>query len=155
MTIIDDLANSVEAYPTTEVALEIVALDFEGDNVNVNEEVRFRVKVTNNGALTMTDVRVKVVAENGAEVKNQGALSQFGPSAVDASSIDRINAHGGSEEGGLFVLEAPGSTKPVGTTLATATLEEWNGLFDHLLDSHSRAASTPSVTFESKVFPRS
>lgn len=153
MTLIDDLANSVEAYPTTDVVLEIIELDIPGTDgtFNVGEEARFRVQVTNDGALTMTNVRVKVVAENGTQVKSQSALSQFGPEVLDAGIIDRINAHGGSGVGNLFILQAPPTRKPAGTVLATVTLEEWDADFDHLLASHSRPADTPSVTFDSKV----
>ena len=71
-TVLDDITDAVDAYPTTYVTLTIVDIDKDGDYVNTGEEVRFHVKVTNNGPMTMKDVRLKAVAKNGTEVKSGG-----------------------------------------------------------------------------------
>ena len=82
-TVLDDIKDAVEAYPTTYVKLEIVDIEKDGDIVNTGEEVRFHVKVTNDGPMTMKDVRLKAVAKNGTEVKSGRGRSRF----RDGSSV--------------------------------------------------------------------
>jgi Domain of unknown function DUF11 len=151
-TVLDLIASAVVAYPATDVELELVDLDTDGPDVNVGEQVSFRVKVTNRGPLTMKDVRLKAVAKNGAEVKSGGAAEQFGPEAVSANLIESIDGHGGSEDSSaLFIIEAPNRSKPDDTVLVEVTVDSWIASFDHTLVSHSRASDTPMVTFASTV----
>jgi hypothetical protein len=151
-TILDDIADAMVGYPANYVTLEIVDLTLDGDIVNTGEEGSLRVKVTNNGPLTMKDVRLKAVAKSGTEVKSGGALEQFRTEALSANTIETIGGHGGSDDNSaLFIFEAPNVAKPDGTTLLEVTVEEWNALWDHTLNSHSRPSVTPKVTFKSSV----
>ena len=151
-TILDEIASAVQAYPATDVELELIDLDLDGADVNVREEFRFHVRVTNRGPLTMKDVRLKAVARNGAEVKSGGALEQFGPEAVSANPIETIGGHGGSDEGSaIFIVEAPNRTKPDGTVLVEVTVDSWDAEWTHTLTTHSNASATPMLTFASSV----
>jgi hypothetical protein len=150
--ILEQIADAVVAYPSTDVELEIVDISLDGETVNTRETGSFRVKVTNRGPLTMKDVRLKAIARNGAEVKSGGAAEQFGPEALSANTIETIAGHGGFDDSSaLFIFEAPNATKPDGTVLVEVTVESWNALWDHTLNSHSRASTTPKVTFASAV----
>jgi hypothetical protein len=150
-TILDEIASAVQAYPVTDVELELIDLDLDGQDLNVRELFSFHVRVTNRGPLTMKDVRLKAVAKNGAEVKSGGAAEQFGTEAVSANLIETIAA-GDSDEGtAIFIVEAPNRAKPDGTVLVDVTLHSWNAVWDDLLNTRSDASNTPKLTFASRV----
>ena len=151
-TVLDDITDAVNAYPTTYVTLTIVDIEKDGDFVSTGEEVGFHVKVTNNGPMTMKDVRLKAVAKNGTEVKSFGVLEDFGEEALSSNTIETLNGHGGSDEtSAQFILEAPNRIKPDGTVLVEVTVEEYNLLWDHILIGHSDPTTSPKVTFASSV----
>jgi hypothetical protein len=151
-SILEQIADAVVAYPSAEVELEIVDISLDGEEVNTGETGSFRVKVTNRGPLTMKDVRLKAVAKSGARVKSGGAAEQFRDSALSANAIETLAGHGGFDDSSaIFIFEAPNGTKPEGTALVEVTVEEWNALWDHTLNSHSRASTSPKVTFASAV----
>jgi hypothetical protein len=59
MTVINDLDAALQTYPETNVQLNLEEVEFPGDALNVNEEGSFRVRITNNGSLNLTDVTLK------------------------------------------------------------------------------------------------
>jgi hypothetical protein len=69
MSVIDDLTTAVETYPKSNVQIQIEDVEFPGDVLNVDEEGSFKVRVTNNGPLNLTDVTVKLKGLNGAQVR--------------------------------------------------------------------------------------
>ena len=72
--------------------------------------------------------------------------------AISSNIIETIAGHGGFDDSSaLFIFEAPNGIKPDGTVLVEVTVESWNALWDHTLNSHSRASATPKVTFASAV----
>ena len=150
-TVLDEINDAVVAYPPNYVRLALVNIDRDGTDVNTGEQVRFNVRVTNDGPMTMKDVRLKAVAKNGTEVKNQGAADVFGPDALGATVIETLSGHGASNEETLFILEAPNGVKPDGTLLVEVTVEEYNLLWDHILIGHSDPTTTPKATFSSSV----
>ncbi len=140
------------AYPANYVRLEIVDISLDGDIVNTGEEGSFRVKVTNNGPLTMKDVRLKAVARSGAEVKSGSAGAPFEQETLSSNIIETIAGEGGSDDNSaLFIFEAPNVAKPDGTPLVDVTVAEWNAAWDYILNRRSGASTTPMVTFESSV----
>jgi uncharacterized repeat protein (TIGR01451 family) len=151
-TVLDDIADALVGYPANYVTLEIVDLALDGDIVNTGEEGSFRVKVTNNGPLTMKDVRLKAVGKRGTEVKSGSAGQQFADFVLSSNTIETLAGHGGFDDNSaFFIFEAPNGTRPEGTTLVEVTVEEWNALWDHTLNSHSRPSASPKVTFQSSV----
>jgi hypothetical protein len=151
-TILDQIAGAVAAYPATDVRLDIIDVTFPGDALNTNEQGGFVVKVTNNGPLTMKDVLVKVVAKNGAQVKNGSALAVFDSEAISANIIETIAGSGGSDDtDARFVFKAPAGTKSEGTVLLEATVHSWNATWDYTLNRESGASDSPVATFASSV----
>ncbi len=150
-TVLDEIKDAVVAYPPNYVKLALINIEKDGVSVDTGEEVRFNVRVTNDGPMTMKDVRLKAVAKNGAEVKSGSAGAVFDDSALGSTIIDTLGGHGGSNEVSLFILEAPNATKPDGTLLVEVTVEEYNLLWDHILIGHSDPTTTPKATFSSSV----
>jgi hypothetical protein len=151
MGFFDDMTAALEDYPKTDVELEIVDVVFTGDALNTDEQATFKIKVTNRGPLHLDNVTVRVKGLNGALVKNANALAVFESEFVSASSIDRVNAHGGSETmPGTFRLKAPGTAQPP-QTLVEATLEGWDANLDHILLAHSDPTDDPKATFAARV----
>lgn len=152
MAYFDDMAKAVEDYPVTDVVLEIIEVSIPGDALNEGEQGTFRVKVTNNGPLNLTGVTVRVRAQNGATVANNGAISPFVSEFV-TQELPTITAHGGSQTtvGGALKFKAPAGSQD-SKTLIKATLEDWNANFDRILNGHSRALpDTPKGTFATAV----
>jgi uncharacterized membrane protein len=77
MTVINDLDAALQTYPETNVQLSIEEVEFPGDALNVNEEGSFRVRITNNGSLNLTDVTLKIKGLNGGLVKGGGGAADF------------------------------------------------------------------------------
>jgi hypothetical protein len=154
-TILEEIAQAVVDYPSTDVELVITSTSKDGDAVNTDEEVSMTVKVTNRGPLTMKDVLLKAVAKNGARVKSGGAGAQFGPDAIQANNIELIAGHGGFDDtSARFVVEAPSDdSNDVLVDLVDITVHSWNALWDHTLNSHSRPSDTPTLTFAAVVEP--
>ena len=151
MPLLDDLVAAVEAYPETYVVLEIVDVNITGNVLNTGERASFKVKVTNNGPLHLTNVTVRVSGQNGATVKNSGAAAPFEGSFI-SGEFDTIDAHGGSQLNvGTYTFEAPAGAQ-ASKTLVKATLEDWNGDPDHIFIGHSDPhRDAPKATFAAAV----
>jgi hypothetical protein len=54
----DDMTTAIETYPNGHVEIEIVDVEVPGNVLNIEEEARFRVKVTNRGPLHLKNLRV-------------------------------------------------------------------------------------------------
>jgi hypothetical protein len=151
MTLIDDLTRAIHDYPDTDVQLEIVDVTFPGDVVNVLEEGRFRVRVTNNGALILRDVTVKVNGLHGMLVSNTTFGSELEEEAF-TQPIDTVAAHGGSQlsPGSPMSFKAPGAPAE-SRTLLELRLHNWDGDMAHMLIGHSDPLDTVKGTFAAEV----
>lgn len=151
MAFFDDMTAALEAYPETNVTIEIVDVVLTGSALNVNETATFRVKVTNTGPLNLTGVTVKVAGLNGATVKSGSALAQFGPEFV-SGEFATVAAHGGSQlsPGSVFSLKAPASAQAV-KTLVKASLEAWDANLDHILLAHSDPLANVKGSYSAAV----
>jgi hypothetical protein len=152
MPVLEELATELEEYPATYIDLEFVDVDIPGSVLNTNEEVQFKLEVHNRGPLTLTNVRLRIRGKNGAKVKGNGAIAQFASETV-TNTIDRIQGHNGNslQTTEALFLKAPAGTKPAGTDLVEAFVEEYDADVDHLLVSHTRPSETANGTFESQV----
>jgi hypothetical protein len=141
----------LETYPVTYVDLEIVDVDTPGDVLNVGEQAKFRVKVTNRGPLNLTGVTLRVRGQNGATVWSGSAAAPFVEEFI-TQELPRIAAHGGSQltVGSMIVLQAPGEPQAL-KTLVTATLEAWDGDMNHIMLAHSKPLDVPEGTYAAKV----
>jgi hypothetical protein len=107
--------------------------------------------VFNNGPLTMKDVKLRIVAKNGAKVKGPGAADVFDGEAF-ANTIDTVAGHGSNTTSGSSChLKAPSGTKPAGTELVEAYVDDWNALWTYTLNKSSGASADPVGIYEAQV----
>jgi hypothetical protein len=151
MGVIEDLDAQIATYPETYVLLDIVEVDSPGEAINVDEEGSFRVQVTNNGPVNLTDVTVKVKGLNGVLVKTGGAPDLEYRDEFEIGIPD-ILGDGGSQvtEGSKLGFKAP--SQPLDSQpLFKATLQLWNGNLDRILNAHTRPLDTVKATYEDEV----
>lgn len=153
MGFIDDYVNAIRTYPDAAVTLAIIDVELPGDALNVGEEARFQVQVTNEGELDMEDVVLKVRGLGGTLVQDGGAAHPWVTEFVTGEGqIDRIRARGGVQatSGSSLGLRAPSSPQEA-RDLVEVTLEGWNASVRHLHSAHSRASSAVRATYHDRV----
>ena len=149
-TVLDDIADAVANYLSRYVNVTFVDVDPEiGNSVNTNEEVDFKLHIFNNGPLTMKDVKLRILAKNGARVKGAGAADVFDGEAF-ANTIVTVGGHEDKITETLH-LKAPPGTKPEGTELVEAYVDDWNALWTYTLNEFSGAADEPNGVYEAQV----
>jgi hypothetical protein len=151
MAFFDDMAAAVEAYPVTDVELEIVEVNFPGSALNAGKQGAFRVKVTNRGPLNLTGVTLRIHGQNGATVANNNIPAPFVSEFV-TQELPTISAQGGEQltVGSPLKFRAPGGTQDA-KTLVKATLEAWDVNLNRILNGHSRPIDLPKGTFAAEV----
>lgn len=156
MSLIDDFATALGAYPVDDVVITITDVAIQvgtAGSVNVNEVWKFKVNVANNGHLDMKDVTLHVTGKNGTAV----ALAAAGPFPVAGNNIITttaitVNSHG-SQKTGFLYFKAPPGAHPAGTELVDAHIAGWNAGLDHLLASHAAHSLLPEGAYANQVFP--
>ncbi|HZF81777.1 MAG TPA: hypothetical protein VEZ89_18515 [Rubrivivax sp.] len=151
MAFFDDMTTALQAYPVTDVELDIIDVVTPGNVLNVNEVASFRVQVTNRGPLNLNNVTVRVKGQGGATVANNGVGSPFVTEFV-TQVLPMINGHGGSQltVGSPLKFKAPAGAQ-TSRTLVKATLEAWDADLNHILLSHSDPLDTPSGLYAAAV----
>jgi hypothetical protein len=149
-TILDQLVAEVEAYPLTDMQVEVLDLSFADGEINVNDVEAFRIRVTNHGPLTVTQLRLKVTGLNGALVR-AGVGSAFDESFI-TDELDELRGHGGSIEFGLPYFQAPPEAQDL-TALMSITVETYWADDNHIWGSHSQRADVAGGTFAGVVKP--
>ena len=149
MVTINDIDTAVRTYPETNMALEIVEVDFPGTELNTTDTATFRV--TNTGPLVVTGVTLRVQGQNGATVANNGAAAPFVSEFV-TQELPAVGAHNGSE----ITVRSPLKFKPPGRAqnarnLVKVTLEDWRTDFQHLFDSHTGPVTAVETTYNDDV----
>jgi hypothetical protein len=151
----NDFRAAMHDYPEEFVELEIVEVDVPGDVLNTGERGTFRVQLTNNGLLDMTEVTLKVQGLNGTLVKTGGAAdTQFRQELTIGMAAETIVGQGGVSvtQGSKLQFQAPANTKPSGTPLVKATIAGWNGSLLRLLNGHSHNEDiAPAGTYNDAV----
>jgi hypothetical protein len=168
----DEFTTAVATYPETNVAIGIVEVAFtSGNALNISEDATFKVKVTNNGPLDLTDVTVRVKALNGAKLKapltpapnptpvpvarTQAAATVIG--LVDdlvSEAIPLVRGHGGTGTTEIFTFKAPANDSNGNTrNLVKASLEGWNGSLNHMLLGHSDPLESVNGIYGTVVSP--
>jgi hypothetical protein len=154
-SVITELNTAVATYPETNVVLEIVEVEFPYDALNVDEEGSFRVRVTNNGPLNLTDVTLKIKGLNGALVKSGGAADLEYRDEFIKGTIEKVAGDGGSEltTGSKMNFRAPSEPSEDGESknLIKVTLEDWNADLDRILNLHTDPLGTVKATFAAVV----
>ena len=159
MAFFDDMMVALEAYPETYVTLEILGVDGVGDEVDVNDEGTFEVKLTNNGPLNLTGVTVRIDGKNGAQVKDNNLLAEFKSDFVwnnQGRELPTINGDGGELiipiGVGPFEFKAPAESSRDEKVLVKATLQAWDGDLSRIMIDHSNPhRDVPEGTYSAKV----
>ncbi len=156
MGFIDDYTTGINTYPDENVVIEIVDVDVNGGGaLNTNDEGSFRVQVTNNGPLTLTDVVLKVEGLNGTKVKQNGAGSSYEQVFLTSSGVvEQLPAvtHNNTvvSTGSAFGFKAPARNMPV-SDLIKITFEDWKPDFEHIHTSHTNERPTVTAVYRDNV----
>jgi hypothetical protein len=118
--------------------------------VNVNEVSAFQVRVANSGNLNLTNVRLRIVGQNGATV----GTSVSGPfvASLLAPTIAAVNAHGSQDTVNLF-FKAPSTPRPAGTDLIKVHIADYDVNLNHILNNLSTQSAVPVGGLTIQVFP--
>ena len=155
MPFIDDFATAINDYVDDYVSFTTVlnlATDFiipaTANAINVGERWRFKVTVTNNNHLDMTDVQLRIEGLNGTTVSTSAA----GPYMTSVISPTLLTVNGvGSQTSGYFYFQAPGTAKPAGTDLVKVYINAFNVSLTHLLNGHTGVESGKFGIYENQV----
>ena len=149
MSVIDDLTAAVEFYPKSNVQIQIEDVEFPGDVLNVDEEGTFKVRVTNNGPLNLTDVSVKIKGLNGVQVRVGPPI--LGYSDESEASIVDVAGDGGSVLSTTLFFKAPGKPSSAPEDLFKVSLHDWNATLDRILNDHTDPVGTVNDVFTAEV----
>ena len=95
MPIFEQILTELETYPQDYLVLEIVDVGIPGEVLNVNDIAPFKIRVTNNGPLHLTNVTLRVSGQNGAVVR-AGVGAEWVSSYI-SPVVPIINAHNGGD----------------------------------------------------------
>jgi hypothetical protein len=156
-TVLADLNTAIAEYPETNVQLAIVSLQFPGDVVNVSDQGTFKVEITNDGLLNLTDVTLSVKGLDGALVAGSAPAAPF-VEEIETEPIEKVAGDGGTElvpPVGVLSLrfKAPSEPSENGEPqdLIKVTLKKWNADFDRMLIAHTVPRGTPKAMFTTEV----
>jgi hypothetical protein len=169
MSVIDDIAVAMDRYPEDETTIEIInVVRSDGSNdtdVNELENWDFNVKLTNNGHVNMSNVSLHVLGLNGTKVREKPLAGETPGAFVVGMVVGDLNPNGGGDSRTTRVLQfkAPPDTKPAGTQLLHAHVENWDAetAFDHFFSNHTKSdteATDLGITYPrafhlAQVFP--
>lgn len=152
MGVIEDLDAQIATYPETYVVLDLVEVDFPNEVLNVNEVGTFRVQVTNNGPMNLTDVTVKVKGLNGVLVKTGGAPDLEFREEFEIGVPDVLGDGGSQVNFGSTKLQFKAPSEPLDSQpLFKVTLDTWNTTWDRILNAHTHPLDTVKATYEDEV----
>ncbi|RZL85735.1 MAG: hypothetical protein EOP82_32105 [Variovorax sp.] len=164
MTVLTDIANAMDRYPTDETTIEIIDVAKEGNandtDINELEVWKFKVRVTNTGHLDMTGVSLFIRGLNGATVSE----SPTPPSDFATSMIaGNLNPPGGdnSRQTQYLYFMAPPQEQNPDTPLIDVHINDWSSDFNHFFSNHTRnhtaaedlGINYPRATYSAEVFP--
>lgn len=159
MAILADLKTEIENYPHEFLDIELIDVTpAQGNAVNKNETVTFKVQVTNRGPLHVNNLSLKLEGLNDTEIKEgNGAGAPWGTEYTSpAGYFPTVNAHQSNSP-----VVYPGSpltfrpTRRFGnvTDLVRVSVAGWDTDLSHILTSHSRADEAAAGTYGAVVHP--
>jgi hypothetical protein len=159
MGLLDDLAREFETYPRNYLTIEIVEVDPPGSNPDINEdeEVSFRIQVTNRGPLDANQVSLLVEGRNGTEVKSNGAAAPWGPAfTLPGDYFGDVLGHSHDDSGPklspggkFFFRNSQDFSTP--TELLRVSVAGWTTDLNHLSAGHTPADRQARAVFSSTV----
>jgi len=155
MAFFDDFATGISGYPGASVTLSIGSLVVQppgtGGAVNVNEVWAFKITVTNNGHLNMTNVTLHYQGLNGATVA-AAAAGPFSSSILTTATIASVPAHSSVTTVNYF-FKAPAAPTAGAQDLVDVHHNGWDANHDYLLTNLSGHANPPDKRYSAQVFP--
>lgn len=152
MSVLDDLETAVKRYPRDHLSIRVVHIEYDGQAINVGDDVTFRVEVSNAGPLHVRDLTVKLTGLAGTLVKGNGAVALWADEVV--IPIGDVYAHQPQEWQGSerLHLKATAATSAE-TELARITVEDWDADADHVWNALSGADRRAQASFAAVVEP--
>lgn len=137
MSVLDDLQVAIENYDTNSCKTEIVNFSIVGGGavLNEGETFRFRVRVTNEGHLTMRNVRLQALGTTYADVRLDNDALPWSSSAM-SSPFNLTLGQGESYTTGIFQGRAKAVTSGP-KDIVKARIVQWDASFDHILTVHA------------------
>jgi hypothetical protein len=155
-TVLADLVDAIETYPTNYLTLEIYDIDPPGSGTGINEgeDVTFKVHVHNSGPLNVDNLTLLIEALPGADgVKLHG--STVFKSNLTSAAIAQVPAHMAADtwvetpEGHYHFEAGPHSDGSV--DLIRVSIDQWDADLDHPLKAHSDPVPSDNAVFSHHV----
>jgi hypothetical protein len=165
--VLEDLVQAVEDYPHSYLTIEVVdVIPKKGTSINVNEQVAFRIQVTNSGPLDVTDLVLSVtpgenlVGQPIGSVQNQGSTDPFVSTGFDTDPILFPSLPGHKSNvplvsgGKPFHFKIDKEVNSTNQALVIVSVKDWKTSFDHITGlSHTKADSLASGYYRGTVEP--
>jgi hypothetical protein len=152
MSTFDKILDDFVAYPKNNVVLEVIDVQpASGNSINEGETASFKVKVTNNGPLNLTNVKLKVVGENGATVR-AAVFLPFEPFFISAE-LPFIGADGGSDILSLPFLQAP-AREQESKTLVSVHIHDYEADLGSILENKGGPRLNAKGEYAAEVAPQ-
>ena len=154
---IPDLSNAITGYPALSVDLKIVDLNVVSPGttgaVNINEIWGFKVQITNNGDLNMSDVGVHIVAKGKTNNMAQVSLTTSGPWADDTHVNNLAVNAGASVKTPEVYFKAPPNDTSGAIDLVQVHIANWNADLTYILTGKAGHSDPPNDTYKAQVYP--
>ena len=138
MGLLDDLHDEVNNYAHNYLELSIVQVDPPGDFINEDEDVAFRIQVSNPGPLDVNNLSLLVTGLNGTDVKSNGTNSAYVDSfTISGAFFGNVPAHETVVSPGPKFHFKTSRDSAAEVALVQVSVANWATTFDHIL------ASTP------------
>ncbi|HEV7654654.1 MAG TPA: hypothetical protein VGP36_07950 [Mycobacteriales bacterium] len=140
-TVLSDLVDAIETYPTTYLTVEIFDVDPPGTGTGINEaeDITCKVRVHNSGPLNVLQLRLLVTGEAGSDGVRFHDDTAFSPSLF-STPIELVPAH--MQDGDW--VETPehyhfkaGAVSGGRVDLVGVSVDTWNADLEHPLTAHS------------------
>jgi len=146
MDFFDEFKNAVSVYPRDHVNLDFVQVIAPGTTINKDETVQFKIRINNNGPLTLENVQLHIKGEQDTLVRatSSGAwVSEFNAGALTV-------AGDGSQESATFYFKPTKVVDPA-AQLVSANISQWNAALGRILNGYSNGTPYPTVNYIHEV----
>ena len=142
----EDFKTGVNLYLRDNVNLDFVQVIAPGSVINDEDVVQFKIRITNNGPLTLENVQLHVKGENGTLVRPTSSGGWVGE--FNAGSLT-VNGDG-SQESATFYFKPTRVVDPA-AQLVSANISQWNASLSRLLNGYSTGTPYPTVNYIHEV----
>jgi len=138
--------DAMGVYLRDHVNLDFVQVIASGSAINEDEQVQFKVRITNNGPLTLEDVQLHIKGENDTLVRPASTGAWVGEFNAGALTVNGD----GSQESATYYFKPTRVVDPA-ALLVSANISRWNGSLSRLLNGYSNGTPYPTVNYIHEV----